>query len=443
MSERKKILANSVDDTATQRCLRQLENAVNEALALIETVSNAAETYDVFTSTEDGLAPASGGGTSNFLRADATWAAPPDTGEVNTASNVGGGSDVFKEKSGVDLRFRTLIGTGGVTITENADDITIDTNDLVNVGLGHFGTGYDGDIDLDGSSYTHLGMTSGTDPNPAKGLFLDYYAMTRDIYADNLIIPAGIHLFTGGYRVFVKGTLSGSGTVGCWGNDGNSGAVGGGGAGGPARATGILGGSGAGGQGGVTSTGVPVRGGASGAAPPDFGQIPDEFGQGGDGGNNSDGATPSVGGGGQVTVQTSANGNLHNILQAITGRNVNANTAFTGGSGGSGGRGKPAPNVGGGGGGGAGGAAAVVCAREITGVQVRCFGGYGGTGHPGSGAGGGGGGGGGIAIVVIGTGSFPTVDVSGGLGGAPGGVGASTAGIAGKDGLAYLFRLGA
>jgi hypothetical protein len=31
-----------------------------------------------FTSTEDGLVPASGGGTDNFLRADGTWAEPPD-----------------------------------------------------------------------------------------------------------------------------------------------------------------------------------------------------------------------------------------------------------------------------------------------------------------------------------------------------------------------------
>ena len=34
----------------------------------------------LFTALLAGLAPASGGGTSNFLRADATWAIPPDTG---------------------------------------------------------------------------------------------------------------------------------------------------------------------------------------------------------------------------------------------------------------------------------------------------------------------------------------------------------------------------
>jgi phage-related tail fiber protein len=37
-------------------------------------------TLNVFTSTLKGLAPSSGGGTTNFLRADATWAAPPGGG---------------------------------------------------------------------------------------------------------------------------------------------------------------------------------------------------------------------------------------------------------------------------------------------------------------------------------------------------------------------------
>lgn len=45
-------------------------------------------TLPVVSSTEAGLAPASGGGTTNFLRADGTWAAPPGGGG-------GGGSSYF------------------------------------------------------------------------------------------------------------------------------------------------------------------------------------------------------------------------------------------------------------------------------------------------------------------------------------------------------------
>jgi hypothetical protein len=44
------------------------------------TAAQATALLDAFTSTLKGLAPASGGGTANFLRADGTWAAPPGGG---------------------------------------------------------------------------------------------------------------------------------------------------------------------------------------------------------------------------------------------------------------------------------------------------------------------------------------------------------------------------
>ncbi len=44
------------------------------------TAAQATALLDIFTSTLKGLAPASGGGTTNFLRADGTWAAPPGGG---------------------------------------------------------------------------------------------------------------------------------------------------------------------------------------------------------------------------------------------------------------------------------------------------------------------------------------------------------------------------
>lgn len=48
--------------------------------------SSGGTTYSVFTSTTNGLAPASGGGTTTYLRADGTWDTPPGTGGVTFAN---------------------------------------------------------------------------------------------------------------------------------------------------------------------------------------------------------------------------------------------------------------------------------------------------------------------------------------------------------------------
>ena len=81
--------------------------------AVLGAASATAQTalFDVFTSGAKGLAPASGGGTTNFLRADGTWAAP------------GGGSPVTVQDEGVNIT--TALGTlnfvgAGVTVTGGA-----------------------------------------------------------------------------------------------------------------------------------------------------------------------------------------------------------------------------------------------------------------------------------------------------------------------------------
>lgn len=47
------------------------------------------------------------------------------TGENNTASNVGAGAGIFKQKVGVDLELKSLIGGTGTTLVVGTDDITI------------------------------------------------------------------------------------------------------------------------------------------------------------------------------------------------------------------------------------------------------------------------------------------------------------------------------
>jgi len=49
-------------------------------------------------------------------------------GEANTASNVGAGDGVFKQKTGVDLEFKSLIAGTNITLTPGTNDITIDAS---------------------------------------------------------------------------------------------------------------------------------------------------------------------------------------------------------------------------------------------------------------------------------------------------------------------------
>ena len=83
------------------------------------TGTQATALLDTFTSTLKGLAPASGGGTANFLRADGTWAAPPSGAggspggsttqiQFNDAGAFGGDADLTWDNTGNTL---TLGGT--------------------------------------------------------------------------------------------------------------------------------------------------------------------------------------------------------------------------------------------------------------------------------------------------------------------------------------------
>lgn len=76
------------------------------------------------------------GGASTFLKSDGTTAswATISEGEVNTASNVGGGAGLFKQKVGSDLEFKTLGANPNISITQGFDTVSIGLTGVALVG---------------------------------------------------------------------------------------------------------------------------------------------------------------------------------------------------------------------------------------------------------------------------------------------------------------------
>jgi len=93
-------------------------NTGSTANPLDLTVAQVNAILPVFTSSLNGLVPSSGGGTTNFLRADGTWAAP---------SGGGGGSPVVAQ-----YYMSTSHTANGVPM--NFDTSQIDTNSAVTTG---------------------------------------------------------------------------------------------------------------------------------------------------------------------------------------------------------------------------------------------------------------------------------------------------------------------
>lgn len=128
--------------------------------SMITAANSAAGTalLDVFTSTAKGLAPASGGGTANFLRADGTWAAPttfigPDTVTTTTIIN-----DAVTNTKLAEMPANTIKGNN-TAATANPLDLT---GTQVTAMLDAFGTTAKGLAPASGGGTTNYLRADGT-----------------------------------------------------------------------------------------------------------------------------------------------------------------------------------------------------------------------------------------------------------------------------------------
>ena len=270
--------------------------------------------------------------------------------------------------------------------------------------------------------------------------------LSRTIWCDDLTIDPGVTLNPAGWRIFVRGTLTLNGKIARNGGNATSSTNG-------AGAAGFheLCGGGTGGTGGLScfAGGAPtsVCGAATYIRQPDEcsasaspggaqngGDAPDGGrckGGGGGGGQNAGNGVGCSGGG--ITVISLRHGSwrapwvaytmIASASRLASSGNTYFSTALTGGTGGGGGS---SGDFGGctlNGRGGGGGGVILVVAKKIVGSGVIEAKGGNGANAQGSGSakcGGGGGGAGCVISVFIGTGSFPSTDVSGGNGGTGG-----------------------
>ena len=131
-----------IQDITTARILGRVTAGSGDPEQL--TGTEVTTLLDTFTSSLKGLAPASGGGTTNFLRADGTWAAPsggggggntqiyidqsPDNGTYGAITgSINGTNTVFTVSQGVYITGSLVVMLDGVLLTQGASQDWVET----------------------------------------------------------------------------------------------------------------------------------------------------------------------------------------------------------------------------------------------------------------------------------------------------------------------------
>lgn len=203
------LIANGNMATMAQATIKGRASGAGTGSPQDLTGTQATAILDTFTSTLKGLAPSSGGGTSNFLRADGTWAAPAGTGvtsvSVATANGLAGTSSGgttpqltlsttitgILQGNGTAISAASTTGTGSVVLA-NAPTISgaWGSPDSLQFNTGATVTPAVGKLFWDGFSTFDFGMTANVNQLVGQSQF--YY-----IKADAAITKGQVIMFTG------------------------------------------------------------------------------------------------------------------------------------------------------------------------------------------------------------------------------------------------------
>lgn len=198
-------------------------NTGSPAAPIDLTVTQATAMLNVFTSTLKGLSPASGGGTTNFLRADGTWAAPPGTGGVADGDK----GDITVSNAGTTWTIDNSAVTYAKIQNVNADKIlgrTTGSGVVQEITCTNFGRNFIGES-IPANARIHLGLgTAATQDTtafaPAVHTHLstqitDSTAVGRTLFtAPNVGAQLGaLGLVSGASTLFGRGSAGGPGNI--------------------------------------------------------------------------------------------------------------------------------------------------------------------------------------------------------------------------------------